>query len=275
MRAWVTRLASSSAVKTVLTASAASIRHSRRIVFESPLHRDQQRLGGQAEAEHRRAEPQHRPLRAGQGQVLRHHLADHRVQEDHHAQGQHERHRMHGRLRQPERVRTGASSRCASAGSAIAPRPSEQIVMPSCAPAIISGISFIARSATRARRLVAASGSTTVRREAIRANSLPTKNALPSSSRTAISELSHRSGLRRRHHADLLDPAPLHLDHGELPAVLLARVSPATGMWPSRASRKPASVSYGPSGSRKPVSSASSSSRSTPSTSQVRAPPGR
>ena len=38
--------------------------------------------------------------------------------------------------------------------------------------------------------------------------------------------------------------------------------------------RKPASVSYGPSGSRKPVCSASSSSRSMPSTSQVRSPPG-
>jgi len=43
--------------------------------------------------------------------------------------------------------------------------------MPSCAPAIISGIWFIADSAQRARLEVAASGSITVRRDAISANS--------------------------------------------------------------------------------------------------------
>src|ERR1044071_2579460 len=50
------------------------------------------------------------------------------------------------------------------AGSAIAPRPREQIVTPSWEPAIMSGISPIARSAVRAGRDLAASGSVTGRR---------------------------------------------------------------------------------------------------------------
>ena len=137
----------------------------------------------------------------------------------------------------------GPSSRCARAGSAIAPRPSEQMVMPSCAPAIISGIWFIADSAQRAGWDAAASGSMTVRRDAISANSPPTKNPLPSSSTTVISRsvtsVVRSSGRRLRRHPDLLDPVPVHLDHGELPAALLD-ASP----------RRPGCARAGPSGSR-------------------------
>src|SRR3954468_7274269 len=99
----------------------------------------------------------------------------------------------------------------------MAPRASEQIVMPSCEPATITGIWFIARSASRAARDVAASGSMTVRRAAIRENSAPTKNALPSSRSTATSRST--IGRLQRRDAYLLDAAPIDLDDGELPAV--------------------------------------------------------
>src|SRR6266545_4761420 len=114
-------------------------------------------------------------------------------------------------------------SRWAKAGSAMAPRPSEQTVTPSCAPAIINGICSIALSARRARFEVAAIGSMTVRRAAISANSPATKNALPSNriatTRTLV------IGVLRPGHPHLLDPAALHLDHGEPPAALLDRLA--------------------------------------------------
>src|SRR5262245_41922339 len=88
--------------------------------------------------------------------------------------------------------------------------------MPSWAPAIINGIWPIARTAARARALVAASGSTTVRREAINENSPPTKKAFPSS-RRMVSATLPTVYLRRGGNAHLLDPAPLDVEHGELP----------------------------------------------------------
>src|SRR5690349_17429909 len=119
----------------------------------------------------------------------------------------------------------GPSSTWASAGSAIAPRPSEQTVMPSWAPAIISGIWFIAESAHRAGLDVAASGSRAVRREAISANSPPTKTPLPIS-RTIVTRSLVIGGLRRRRdHAHLLDAVPVDFHHGELPAALLERLA--------------------------------------------------
>src|SRR3954462_14578502 len=59
----------------------------------------------------------------------------------------------------------------------------------------------------------------TGRREAISANSPPTKNALPSSNST-VSTTSVIDGLRRGGDADLLDPVAVHLDDRELPTVL-------------------------------------------------------
>src|SRR5690606_34447818 len=82
----------------------------------------------------------------------------------------------------------GSATRCATAGSAIAPRPSEHTVMPSCAPAIMSETCSIARSVSRAaREPSAAFGSICVRRAATSANSAPTKKALAARSRTASS----------------------------------------------------------------------------------------
>ncbi len=82
---------------------------------------------------------------------------------------------------------SGISSRCATAGSPMAPRPSEHTVMPSWAPAIMRETRSIARSVIRAEREPAAArGSIWVRRAAMRANSAPTKKALPISSATAM-----------------------------------------------------------------------------------------
>src|SRR6185295_11047774 len=96
--------------------------------------------------------------------------------------------------------------------------------MPSCAPAIINGIWFIADRAHRARCDVAASGSMTVRREAISANSPPTNVALPASSSTVIRS-SVIGRLQRSDHPHLLDAVPVDLHHGELPPVLLQRLA--------------------------------------------------
>src|SRR6266702_6597305 len=122
--------------------------------------------------------------------------------------------------------RTSAStpvSRCVYAGSRIPPRPIEQTVTPSCAPAIISGICSIARSARRARFEYPVIGSMTVRRAAISENSPATKNALPSSSTVTTRTLVIR--FLRTGHPDLLDAPALLLDHGELPAALLDRLA--------------------------------------------------
>ena len=113
--------------------------------------------------------------------------------------------------------------------------------MPSCAPAIISGIWFIADRAQRARFEVAASGSIAVRREAISANSPPTKVALPNSSSDRDQQL-FIGRLQRGDHPHLLDPVPVDLHHGELPPVLLQRLAHHRECVPGgRAGSRPAS----------------------------------
>ena len=83
-------------------------------------------------------------------------------------------------------AKTG-SSEWAMAGSAIAPRPSEHIVMPNWAPAIISVTFSIARRVNRAPGFPAeAASSMAVRRTETSANSAPTKKALANNSARAI-----------------------------------------------------------------------------------------
>ena len=78
------------------------------------------------------------------------------------------------------------SMRCASAGSPTAPRPSEQMVMPSWAPAIIRETFSMARRVVLAEREpCCARGSIWLRRAEMSANSAPTKKALKASSSTA------------------------------------------------------------------------------------------
>ena len=88
----------------------------------------------------------------------------------------------------------------ATAGSATAPSPSEQTVMPSWAQASIRETFSIAPMVVRARRLPAwASGSIWLRRAVMTANSAPTKNALPSSRRQGDEQAdpdAHAPGLR-------------------------------------------------------------------------------
>ena len=80
----------------------------------------------------------------------------------------------------------------AMVGSATAPRPSEHIVMPSCAPASIRVSSRIPASAETARLLPsAASCSIRERRAASRANSAATKNPLSASRTTANPRAPH------------------------------------------------------------------------------------
>ena len=90
----------------------------------------------------------------------------------------------------PRAWNTG-SSRAATAGSPSAPSSTPHRVMPSCAQAIISDTCSIALSVERARALFTASGSMTVRRAAISANSAATKNALAASSTTTSPSSSH------------------------------------------------------------------------------------
>ena len=62
-----------------------------------PAHEDQQRPGTGAEPQHRRPEPEHGLFRPDQGEVLRHHLAEHGVREDHDDQREQEPDRVcHG-----------------------------------------------------------------------------------------------------------------------------------------------------------------------------------
>ena len=71
-------------------------------------------------------------------------------------------------------------------GSATAPSTSEQTVMPSWLTAMTSDMFSIARRVVRANRLPAsARGSIWVRRAETSANSAATKNALPSSRKSA------------------------------------------------------------------------------------------
>ena len=91
----------------------------------------------------------------------------------------------------------GPSSRCAIAGSLSAPRPSEQMVMPSCAQAIITETFSIARNVVAAvREPFDARTSIWVRRAEISANSAPTKKAL-APSRTTVRARARESLMRR------------------------------------------------------------------------------
>ena len=90
----------------------------------------------------------------------------------------------------PRAWNTGSSS-AATAGSPRAPSSTPHSVMPSCAQAIISETFSIALSVARARELVTAIGSMTVRRAAISENSAATKNALAASNSTTRPSSSH------------------------------------------------------------------------------------
>ncbi len=73
---------------------------------------------------------------------------------------------------------SSGSNACSTAGSVTAPRARVQAVMPSWVPASSTETSEALRSAARADLLVTASSSRRVRRAAIVANSMETKNAL-------------------------------------------------------------------------------------------------
>ncbi len=100
----------------------------------------------------------------------------------------------------PRAAKTG-SSRCATAGSPMAPRPRDAIVIPSCAPAITSETCSIARKVVRAAprtfgRAAARSGCGGRRSSA---NSAPTKKALAARSATASEDggvVAHRRSRR-------------------------------------------------------------------------------
>lgn len=77
------------------------------------------------------------------------------------------------------------SSRCAMAGSATAPSPSEHSVTPSWHAASMSETCSMAARAERARALVWARGSIWLRRADSTANSAPTKKAFPRIRNTA------------------------------------------------------------------------------------------
>ena len=106
--------------------------------------------------------------------------------------------------RQRERLAEYSFDDAGDAGSATAPRPSEHIVMPSCAPASIRVSSRNRRAHVPARRSPsAASCSILERREASSANSEATKNPFSPSSTTAQRAARARgsrcrSDLRRR-----------------------------------------------------------------------------
>ena len=94
------------------------------------MHHDQRPQHGD-DAPDRRAEHQRRPVRPGERDVLRDHLAEHDVQVDHDRQRDHERDRVQQAVRHVQRRASTGSTRCATAGSPTAPRTSEQTVMPS------------------------------------------------------------------------------------------------------------------------------------------------
>src|SRR5918997_5278688 len=117
------------------------------------------------------------------------------------------------------------SKSLATAGSATNPRPTEHIVIPSCAPASMKDSSCIDLSAMAARSLSRAICSIFVLRAATSANSTPTKKPLARSSATAatryhvvvvtraVSSSGRRLGPDHQH---LRDPAPLHVRHLQL-----------------------------------------------------------
>src|SRR6267378_4189185 len=84
----------------------------------------------------------------------------------------------------------GFSNRCATAGSPTRPNRIEQIVIPSCAPASITGKFSPARMTVTALCLpCSARASSRSRRAEINANSAPTKNALAARSSTVRTTL--------------------------------------------------------------------------------------
>src|SRR6185503_11248632 len=121
----------------------------------------------------------------------------------------------------------GISSRCATAGSPTRPNRIEQTVMPSCAPASISGRFSPARITVTALCLpCSARASSRSRRAEINANSAPTKNALAASS-TAVSSTPRKSpisvvgsfgALTQLRELQLIDPSTVHLQYGGQPA---------------------------------------------------------
>src|ERR1700737_2093621 len=132
----------------------------------------------------------------------------------------------------------GFSNRCATAGSPTRPNRIEQIVMPSCAPASITGKFSPARMTVTALCLpCSARASSRSRRAEINANSAPTKNALAARSstvRTTLkkSPISILASSRRRssdvaffvaasaqlRQFQLIDPATVHPQHRGQPA---------------------------------------------------------
>ena len=152
-------------------------------------------------------------------------------------------------------AKTG-SSRCATVGSATAPRVSEQTVMPNWAAAIICG------SRSRPYEDLAGpgacrSGSIWLRRTDTRANSAPTKKPLARTSNPANRSWisAHRVDLHDRsgpHQADTARRGSAPPAHGQPPAGSSA-LSPTAGIRPSRSATSPATVSYGPSGTSRPM----------------------
>src|SRR5690625_1997612 len=115
----------------------------------------------------------------------------------------------------------GPSSRCATAGSPTAPRPTEHTVIPSCAQAIIKETSSMARNVIRAApEPPAANGSTWVRRAEMSENSAPTKKAFPIRSTRAM-PMAAKSPIRLPllwAESDPRDPTVFDRQHLELDA---------------------------------------------------------
>ena len=99
------------------------------------------------------------------------------------------------------RCASGTSMRCARAGSASAPRPTVQAVIPNCAPASMIDRRLVPRSAARAVR--EPSCSSRCGREATSANSAATKKALAISRNSEI----HSAGAVLIGPPDQLPPA--------------------------------------------------------------------
>ena len=138
----------------------------------------------------RRREHQRRALGPGDGEVLGHHFADAPRAGRPRSRGPARTPRGCSRFSGRPAASNGTSSRCANAGSATAPSPSEATVMPSCAHASMSERCSSAHNVVRADRLPRpldgfARGSIWLRRAEMIANSAPTKNALSSSSPAA------------------------------------------------------------------------------------------
>src|SRR6266536_6179018 len=228
-----------------------------------PLHEDQQRFGGGTEPEHRRTEPDHRLLRSDQGEVLRHHFAEHRVREHHGDQREDEGDRMRGRHRHAYRVEEAGqqvgqrglgdrseaqrADRDAELGAGdhqrnLLHRPKRQ-----AGPVGGGGQRFHDGTPGRDQRELPADEERVAQQE---------QQDDQQGHRSSSGTVTRTCSIRRRCTSTTVNVQPCS-----------STVSPSTGMCPSRAMMNPASVSYGPSGSRNPVASASSSSRSTPSTS--------